>query len=261
MNRQLTVCILAMLPLVAALSPRVQAQQVQTLSPAQAALESAQQSQKYLFIMFWKNDDAATKAMRQTLDSSLTAQSDKASSVFVMMKDPTEKAIVDQYGVSRSPMPLVLAIAPNGAITRGFPLKLADEDVGSAIVSPAHAACLKANQTDKLVLLCVQPAGPAPELPSGVTAFKADSQYNKSTEIVIVHADDPIEADFLKGLAISPKTTVTVTTLLAPPRQIVATFEGTFTKEQAIEKLKAAQAGCCPDGKCGPGGCKPSSKK
>ena len=56
-------------------------------------------------------------------------------------------------------MPLVLAVAPNGAITGGFPLKLTEQDVAGAFVSPGTAGCLKAMQARKLVLLCVLPAG------------------------------------------------------------------------------------------------------
>jgi Tol biopolymer transport system component len=41
---------------------------------------------------------------------------DKADSVEVNVADPTEKEIVDRYSLTRSPMPLVLAFAPNGAM-------------------------------------------------------------------------------------------------------------------------------------------------
>jgi hypothetical protein len=260
MTRQLAVCILATLLLGAALTPQVQAQQFQTLSPAQAALDSARQTHKYLFVLFFKDNDAATQAVGQTLNSSVTALADKATLIYVNTKDSTEKAFVDQYGVSRSPMPLVLAIAPNGAVTGGFPLKLTEQDVVGSLLSPAHAACVKANQARKLAFLCVQPTGAGTELPAGATAFKADPQYNAVTEIVVVQAADPAEAGFLKALGISSSTNVTVTALLAPPRNVVAKFEGPFTKEQAIEKLSTAQGSGCSGGKCGPGGCKPSGQ-
>ena len=134
MNRQSTVCVVVVLLLGAALAPSVQAQQVQTLSPAQAALESARQANKYLFIVFFKDNDTATQAVGQTLGSSMAARADKATSIYVNTMDSAEKAIVDQYGVSRSPMPLVLAVAPNGAVTGGFPLKLTEQNVAGAIL-------------------------------------------------------------------------------------------------------------------------------
>ena len=38
--------------------------------------------------------------------------------------DPAEKALVEKFGVSRSPLPLTLAVAPNGAITGVFSQRL-----------------------------------------------------------------------------------------------------------------------------------------
>jgi hypothetical protein len=42
---------------------------------------------------------------------------------------------------------------------------------------------------------------------------------------------------------------------------VLGTFEGSVTKEQLIDRLKAAQGSCCPGGKCGPGGCCPPQPK
>jgi hypothetical protein len=233
----------------------------QTQTPAQAVVASARQSQKYLFILFWKEDSPATQGMKQTLDAALAKRSGQAVSVAVRSNDPAEKAFVDQFGVSRSPMPLVLAVAPNGAITGGFPLKLTEQDVAGAFVSPGLANCLKATQARKLVLLCVQPAGGSAELPRGVSEVKADSQYGPATEVVTIRADDAAEAGLLKLLELTPKAGVVATALLVPPGgRRLAVFEGPFTKEQVAEKLKSAQGGCCPGGKCGPGGCCPGGK-
>ncbi len=72
---------------------------------------------------------------------------------------------------------------------------------------------------------------------------------------MVLHAGDAAEAAFLKDLRVDPKTTDRVTVLMAPPAAVVGTFTGEVTKEQLVAKLKAAQSGCCPGGKCGPGGC------
>ena len=45
---------------------------------------------------------------------------DSAEVVSIQITDPAEKQIVDKYGVTRAPMPLVLAVAPCGAITKAF---------------------------------------------------------------------------------------------------------------------------------------------
>jgi hypothetical protein len=229
------------------------AQPPQPTSPALEALTSARQGQKFLFILFWKEDSPATQAMKQTLDAALAGRSGQASSIAVNATDPAESAVVAHFGVSRSPMPLVVAVAPNGAITGGFPLKLTEQEANGAFVSPGTAACLKGTQSRKLVLLCVQPAG-VQELPAGVREFKADAQYGPATEVVAVRADDPAEAGFLQALKIRPASS-TVTAFLAPPGSLLGTFDHTVTKQQFVEKLKSAQNSCCPGGKCGPGGC------
>jgi hypothetical protein len=227
---------------------------------AQAALASASQGQKYLFVLFWKEDNSATRAVKQTLDAALSKIGGQATSVLVRTNDLAEKAVVDQFGVSRSPMPLVLAVAPNGAITGGFPLKLTEQDIAGAFVSPGTAACLKGAQARKLVLLCVQPAQGTAGLPGGVAEMKADPQYGPATEVVTIRADDAAEANLLKVLGLNPKAGAVTTALLVPPGRRLAIFDGPFTKEQVAERLRSAQGGCCPGGKCGPGGCCPGGK-
>jgi hypothetical protein len=232
---------------------RGSAQAPQTTSPAQAALLSAQQQNKYLFILFWKENGPATHAVKQALDAALARRGGQAAAVAVNTADAAESAVVAQFGVSRSPMPLVVAVAPNGAITGGFPLKLTEQDVAAAFVSPGTAACLKGTQARKLVLLCVQPSGTR-ELPIGIRDFKADTQLGPATEIVTIQADDPTEAGLLKALKIAPAAT-TVTALIIPPGSSLGNFDHTATKQQLVDRLKSAPNTCCPDGKCGPGGC------
>jgi len=231
-----------------------QMQAPQGPSPAQTSLASAQRNQKYLFILFWKEENAGTQAMRQTLEGALAQRPNQAASVLVKTTDPAEKAVVDQFGVSRSPMPLVVAVAPNGAITGGFPLKLTEQEVAGAFVSPGTASCLKGAQARKLVLLCVLSAD-STDWPVGVRDFKSDAQYQAVTELVAVRAGDATEAAFLQSIGFQPQTAVPFTALIAPPGRVLGTFEGAVTKQQLVEKLASAQNGCCPGGKCGPGGC------
>ncbi len=99
-----------------------------------------------MFMLFWKEDDSATQSLRQTLDAVLVKRVEKAAVAHVHVSDPAEKALIDRLALNRSPMPLVLAFAPNGAITGVFPLKLTEQDVASAFVSPGMASCLKGTQ-------------------------------------------------------------------------------------------------------------------
>jgi hypothetical protein len=227
-------------------------------SPGQSALDAAAQQKKYLFILFYKQDDAATRTVKQTLDTALAKRRGQGTALLVQSTDPAEKSLIERWGLSRSPMPLVLAVAPNGAITGAFPLKVTEQDVAGAFVSPATAACLRATQARKLVLLCVQPAK-VQELPLGVREFATDAQYGPATEVVAVQNNDPAEAGFLQALKIQPASS-TVVALIAPPGSLLGTFDQTASKQQFVEKLKNAHNSCCPGGKCGPGGCCPGGR-
>jgi hypothetical protein len=225
-----------------------------TVSSGQVALDAAAKKSVYTFVLFHKENDAATQAMRQSVTAALAKNGRRAEFVSVSVGDPSEKPLIDRWGLGRSPMPLVLAVAPNGAVTGGFPLKIAEQEVAGAFVSPGMADCLKATQARKIVLLSVRPAGA--ELPTGVKEFKADAKFGPVTEVVTIRADDADEAGFLKTLGIK---TTTVTAILVPPGSLLGTFDGPVTKGQLIEKVNAGNS-CCPGGKCGPGGCCPPAK-
>jgi hypothetical protein len=224
-----------------------------------AALDAAARGGQYLFVLFWKEDDDATRAVRQTLTDAVARRGGRSLVVAVRVTDPAEKPVVDRYGVSRSPMPLVLAVAPNGAVTGAFAVKLTERDIARAFVSPAQAGCMKAVQARKLALLCVLPGADASAVPAGVREFQVDARFGPATELVTLRAGDAAEAGFLSALRIDPGTQVPVTALLAPPGRLLGAFAGPVSKQQLVEKVTAPQ-GCCPGGKCGPGGCCPGGQ-
>src|SRR5574340_685849 len=164
------------------------------VSPGQAALDRAAAANKYLFLFFYKEKNPATDAAWTAFQPAVGRMADSADFATIAITDPAEKALVARYDLSRSPMPLVLAIAPNGAITKAFPGKFDPRQIESAFVSPCTQQCLKALQDRKLVLLCVQeppqqtPGQPAEvTVPKGVADFKADPRYGQATEVVLLN--------------------------------------------------------------------------
>ena len=156
-------------------------------------------------------------------------------------------------------MPLVLAIAPCGAVTKGFTKTFDEKQLRTAFVSPCTQRCLKALQSRKLVFVCVvektDPKAPL-TVPKGVEDFKADKKFGPATEIVLVDAQDENEATFLKELEIGKQASKPMTAFLAPPGALIGTF-GDVSKDVFVAKLAAAMSNPCGGGKCGPGGCPP----
>ncbi|NLX97153.1 MAG: hypothetical protein GXY83_13345 [Rhodopirellula sp.] len=227
-------------------------------SAAKAALEKAAKAEKYFFAFFWKADDENTVAMRKVFDEAMASAADRADAVAVKVTDAAEKEIVKEYGLERAPMPLVLAIAPNGAITGGFPAPFSQQDLSTGFATPGTQKCMKALQDGKLVFLCVQNAEmqASQDAMKGVRDFKADVRFASATEVVMLDPKDTAEASFLADLEIKPDASDAVTVFLAPPGSPIGKFEGATTKEQLAEMLMKASSGCGPGG-CGPGGCGP----
>ena len=231
-------------------------------SKGMAAMDMAARTNKYLFVFFWNNQDPQTDAMHEVFQGAMGKMTDRADGIAINVADAVEKPLVDKFGVSRAPMPFVLAIAPNGAATRGFPKRLEEGQLQQAFVSPCTAKCMKAIQDRHLILLCVQNGKTQfnREAMQGVADFKADPNYAQATEIVTLNPTDSGEVSFLKALQVDPQTPSAVTLLVTPPGAPVARFVGAVTKTEIVAKLAAAQSGSCPGGKCGPGGCGPVKK-
>ncbi|KLU05592.1 hypothetical protein RISK_002224 [Rhodopirellula islandica] len=220
--------------------------------PAGAAMQKASQEGKYLFVYFWKQNDEQTQLMQGVFQQATTKMSDVADAISVQITDPNNAGVVKQFGVSRAPMPLALAIAPNGAVTGGLPVTFQEQQLRDAIVSPATATCLKAMQDRKLVLLCVKRDTNAVAF-QGAHALTQDERFAASTQIVNVDPTDASEQSFLQSLKVDVSAGKGVMVVLTPPGQPVATFAENATKDEIVERLTAASSACCPDGQCAPG--------
>ena len=219
-------------------------------TPGTAAIERAAKAGKYLFVFFRRDDGEQTRKMRDVFDAAMKKVADRAESIVIDVSDSSEKGIVKRFGVDRAPMPLVLVLAPNGAVTGGFPVRFEEKQLTEAFVGPSTAKVLKALQGGKLVFVCVQNAQTTSNAPAmrGVKDFAADARYAKSTEVVTLDPTAAAEAKFLGQIKIGPKIEQATTVLLAPPGTIVGKFKGATDKGKLVAALKACGAGCGPSG-------------
>lgn len=217
-------------------------------SPAEGVLAEASQQGKFTFILFWKQSDAATAAMVKNLEAELPAIVDRAESVAVQVGDPTEAKLVERFGVSRAPLPLVLAVAPNGAVTGFFQKPITKTEVDKALVTPTMTRCMKAMQDGKIVVVCAQP-GAGQAAPLGARQFHAHDDFRERTVLVQFSTLEPAEARFVRELQIAPQDPQPYVALLAPPGVLVGKFKGNVTAQELAAKLHAAGK-CCDDENC-----------
>lgn len=223
-----------------------------------AAIKQAADAGKYLFVFVSKTDDDQTIAMRKVFDKAMEKVADRAQWVAVNSADSSERDIVEKFDLGRAPLPLVLAMAPNGAITGGFPTKFEEQQLLDAFATPGTEKVMKQLQDGKLVFVCVQNDKTKSNdvAMKGVREFKADTRFASATEIVTLDPSDKKEVAFLTDLKVPPETKEAVTVFIAPPGQAIGKFDGPTNKDTFVELLSKASTGCGPGG-CGPGGCGP----
>jgi len=226
-----------------------------TKTESASIIESAAAADKYAFIFFYADESEQTKAARVAFGKIMSRIAEEAVNLEIDTTDPAELPIVNRFNVRGAPMPLVLAVAPNGAITGGFPQKFDEAQLLGAFASPGEEKSLKALQERRLVLVSIQNGSTASNdaAMKGVQDFKADPDFAPSTVMVTVDPADPAEAGFLKALQVAPQTREAITVCLAPPGLAVARFSGGTEKEMIVTAFSTA-GGCGPNG-CGPSGC------
>ncbi len=216
---------------------------IATASPA------VQQNQKFTFILFWKENDAATQAMGEGLKAALSTRAQRAEWKSVNVTDATQREIIEHYHVDRAPMPMVLCVASNGAVTGAIPRQISEEAVEHVMVTPAMAEATKALQEKRIVVIHVKHDGNQP-LPGGAGEFMADPMFRERTTEVNLVASDPREARFLREMEVRPETvTDSLVVVLAPPAALVGKFPSTVTGAQIAEAIHAAGK-CCNDPNC-----------
>lgn len=220
-----------------------------TISPAQSVLKQAEESGRFTFIVFHREDSSAARQMLQAVQAGVSARSDRAVFAAVQVKDSAETAVVNRFDVSRAPMPMLIAVAPNGAITGVAPKHIHDSTLDDAIVSATTAECMKAIQENKLVVIGLRNTDNA-TMPAFATELVADPGFKNRAVLTSVDVRDPKEAELLKQLQVDPKQVRSAAAVvLAPPGVLVGAFESSATKDQVAGAIH--QAGkCCNDPHC-----------
>ena len=222
---------------------------------ATEAIQEASSENKHLFIFLYKELNEKTLRLQNVFDQTMQKLGEHSKSIKIKANDPSEKTIIERFNLKRSPMPFVMVLAPNGAVTGGFP-SFTEEQLADSISSSGAASCLKALQERKLVLLCLQNTQTTHNEAAfkGVRDFQADPRFVNATEIVVIDPSSEKEQKFLNQLAIDTHSLQATTVLISPPAEVIGIYQGPITKTQLVSDLQKATSGCCGPGGCCPGG-------
>ena len=224
-----------------------------------SALRSAADARQYLFAFVYEQEDEETRAARKTFEAAVAKVTPAAQSVRVDRSLPGEKDMVEMFGLQTAPVPIVLAIAPNGAVTGSIKSgDLSEERLQAAVASPGLQQILKGVQEGRLVLVCLQNTQTKDNEAAmkGVKEIKADKALSESTAVIQLDPSDPKEARLMAQLKFVPTTKKPATVVVAPPGVMVTRLDGATTKTSLKAALRKAAEGCSGS----PGCCSPVAK-
>lgn len=221
------------------------------------ALDHAANANKYLFIFFYRGNTTQTSSMRDVFSRAIKATQGRGESIAVNVDDPSETATVNKFKVKDAPMPLVLAIAPNGAITASFVTNFTERQILEAFATPAMEKLLVSLQQGKLVVVCIQNGKTRAnaEAMRGVQEFINDQRFTNFVQVLKLDPSQPAELPFLVKLGMTSPIDEAETLLIAPPGTLIGSFKGATDKNRLVATLTSAASGGCGAGGCGAGGC------
>lgn len=226
-------------------------------SPADNSLRSAAKKNRYAFVTFYRNNISASKDMLSDVKSIQKKLASRADFISVDVGDKANRQVVPRHGADRSPIRLTIVIAPNGAITGGFPREIKKTDFSDVFVSRGTAAVLKVMQSRKMAAVCIESSRTKCNKQCSATArgVKSDSRLGGAMEIVTIDPSDRSEAKLLKQWGVSGDSANAQLVLVALPGGIVGKFDGAASKDVVMGNLMKSMSGGCSGGSCGPGGC------
>jgi hypothetical protein len=217
------------------------------LSQGEQQIAASSKAGHFSFVLFYGTNDRLTQAAYQTLKAEVGKRKNMAI-LPIRLDNAAERGLIERFDATRAPMPAIVALAPNGAVTGVFSQQIKLEEVDGAFATPGYAQCIKAMQDNRIVLLCVQPATRA-FVPQGVQQFQADRLYHERTHVVNISVNDPAEARFIQQLRLRSDVATPQVVFMAPPGVLLGTYDASVTHATLTEKLVAAGK-CCDDKNC-----------
>lgn len=210
---------------------------------------------KTVFVLVSEPGAAGVDAAK-TMIGQVMAGVPSAQLIEVDRADMANKAFVAQYRLLAAPVPLVMVIAPNGALGGGLPTAQATpEIIAKLIPTPKKAEALKALQAGKAVFVTASRKGMAAE--SGVMSACAAAcgQMAGKSAAVQIDLDDPAESAFIQELKLKPEIAQPTTVVINTQGQITGAFNGPVEVGSLVQAATKKAGGCCSGGGGSASGC------
>jgi hypothetical protein len=216
---------------------------------AKSAMDEASAAGQFLCLVFYDAEDASLIGLTSTVKTFITSSKKKAGVYKAKISEPANREIAEKYQIQG--LPFLLVIAPNEAITGGYPKTVTEDQLKQSLsVSDLMCKVIKPLQEQKVALVALQNKSTNLNAESwqGVNDFANDTNYKK---FVVPIKADPSAAgsqEFIKQCQLTAPLTQATVVIVMPPGKIAKVLTGKTTKADILKSLS------CGSG-CGSGGC------
>lgn len=181
---------------------------------------------------------------------------DSLEAVSIDVQNPEAAFLVGKYNLRYAPVPLVMILAPNGAITGTFKAPFSASQVEAVFHTPKTLQCILALQEKKLVFISIQSNETSENKAAldGIRQFEKENPLYGAIELVILDPMDSAEAKLLKQLRVQPNIRKARTVLMVPPGRTVGQWTGATDPGDFVKRLQAL-AKTCADPSCADPSC------
>ncbi|HLP57437.1 MAG TPA: hypothetical protein VK186_01340 [Candidatus Deferrimicrobium sp.] len=218
---------------------------------AKGAIDEAARTGQFLLLTFYNTQDPALTALSTTIADFRKSTAKKTAIYNANISDPNEKETVDRYKTWRARLPLLLVIAPNGALTGGYQQTATQDQLKQSVeISELNLKILKQLQEGKVVLVSLQNNTTQFNMESAkaIDEFTSDAQFKQYSGSVLADPTAQDSQEFLKQVGLTEPITEATVVILMPPSTIGKILKGNITKADISNSLQACTAGsgCCP---------------
>ncbi|MFW5828907.1 MAG: hypothetical protein ACOCXA_01485 [Planctomycetota bacterium] len=220
---------------------------------ASAALAAARERQAYTALYVHHGPEQPAGDLWESYEAVLAddAFPDEVASAVLDLADEQQAALIDELGLEGIDAPVVLLVAPNGAITGGNAEEVDIGMIRSGLVPALDQAIILAFQRQRGVLLCIGIGDAAADEPAqaGVDAALSQAVVSGSFDKIAVPPGMAGRDALLANLRLPAQPEQPITMLLMPPGRIAGLIHGPTERDAIFGLIARAQSsggGCCP---------------
>ncbi len=222
--------------------------------PGFKAFTKASEEDKFLMLHLYSGSpESELKTTYTNVHSTLLKS---LHAVSINRDNSSSSFLIEKYNLRYAPIPLIVIIAPNGAIAGSFQSSFSAEQVKAVFHSPKTQQCLLALQERKLVFISVQNKKTSENTAAldGIKQFEKENPLYRVSEVILLNPKDTSETQLLNQLQIQPDIKTAQTFLLVPPGRIIGSWKGATNSNDLKNRLKSLSKNCstpsCVDPNC-----------